>query len=177
MWTRERRSKKGFTLLEVMVYVAILAAVSVFLLQTLISFSAVYRRVQAERDVLSNARGVMATLAREIRYAKSVYAPTSVLLATTSQLSLGTALSPTAGETSTYVDFYVDNQRLYLKREGSETSPITSENVEVSRFLAERITYGSRESVRITLGISSAVKGGAEASSTITAAFTPRGNY
>mgnify|MGYP001588731378 CR=1 FL=1 len=160
-----------------MVYVAILVAISAFLLRSLISFSAVYRRVQAERDVLANARGAMEALGLEIRSAKSIYMPTSVLSAATGQLSLETPLNPNINETSTYADFYADNKRLYLKREGSAASPITSENVEVAEFLVERVTAGARESARVTLTLTSAVKGAAEASSTITAAFTPRGNY
>ncbi|MBI2054937.1 MAG: prepilin-type N-terminal cleavage/methylation domain-containing protein [Candidatus Sungbacteria bacterium] len=167
----------GFTLIEIMVYVAILAVISAFLLQTLISFSAVYRKVQAERDVLANARGAMETLGLEIRGAKNVYTPTSALSATTSQLSLATSLSSNVNEALTYVDFYVDNKRLYSKREGAAASPITSENVEVAEFLVERVTAGTRESARITLTLTSALRGPFQASSTITAAFTPRGNY
>ena len=108
-------SAPGITAMELVVYVGLLAVISVFLVQSLTMLMVAYRRLQGERDVVSSARAAMETLARETQGAASIYTPTSVLGVTTGQLSLETPLNPTAGETRSYVDFYVDNERLHMK--------------------------------------------------------------
>ncbi len=167
----------GITVAELVVYVGLLAIISVFLIQSLLTLLVAYRRLQGERDVVASARIAMETLARETQGASSIYTPTSVLDTATSQLSLATPLNPTAGETRSYVDFYVDNERLYLKREGSATIALTSESARVTQFSVKRILAGARETAEITLEIKSQSGGALETSSWVKASFTPRGNY
>lgn len=169
--------RSGFTLVELVVYMALLVVVSVFLIQTLLALSVAYRKLQYERDVVSSARLAMETVGREVRASKSIYTPTSIFNATSGQLSLESPLNPNAGENTTYVDFYLDNKRLYMKREGSSTVPLTSEGAEVRQFFVSRVTSGVSESARIVLQVFSRAGGNLQSSTTITASFTPRGNY
>ncbi|KKW21759.1 MAG: hypothetical protein UY64_C0014G0036 [Parcubacteria group bacterium GW2011_GWA1_51_12] len=170
-------SAPGITAMELVVYVGLLAVISVFLVQSLTMLMVAYRRLQGERDVVSSARTAMETLARETQGAASIYTPTSVLGVTTGQLSLETPLNPTAGETRSYVDFYVDNERLHMKREGSAAIALTSESARVTQFNVQRILAGARETAEITLEIKSRSRGTLETSSLVKASFTPRGSY
>jgi len=170
-------SAPGITTAELVVYVGLLAMISVFLVQSLLMLLVAYRRLQGERDVVSNARAAMETLARETQGAVSIYTPTSVLGVAMGQLSLETPLNPTAGETRSYVDFYADNERLYMKREGLAAIALTSESARVTQFNVGRILAGAREAAEITLEIKSQSEGTLETSSLIRASFTPRGSY
>lgn len=172
-----RIRENGFSLLEIVIYIALLAVISVFLTQSVLSLATAYRKAQAERDVLAAGRTAMETISREVQRAKSVYQPTSVFAADAGQLSLETPLDPMSGESAAYADFYVDNGRLYEKREGADALPLTPESVNVAKFYVERIPAGSRESARITLEIVSRPPGKLDARATLISSFTPRGNY
>ncbi|KKW29233.1 MAG: hypothetical protein UY71_C0001G0043 [Parcubacteria group bacterium GW2011_GWB1_52_7] len=122
-------------------------------------------------------RGVERADREETQGAASIYTPTSVLGVTTGQLSLETPLNPTAGETRSYVDFYADNERLYMKREGLAAIALTSESARVTQFNVQRILAGARETAEIALEIKSRSRGTLETSSLVKASFTPRGSY
>lgn len=172
-----RPPRNGFSLLEIVIYIALLAIIVVFLTQSVLSLTAAYRKAQAERDVLAAGRAAMETISREVQHAKLVYQPTSILGATLGQLSLETPLDPMSGESAAYADFYVDNGRLYEKREGADALPLTPESVSIAKFYVERILAGSRESARVTLEIVSRPPGKFDAKATLISSFTLRGNY
>ncbi|MBI4134543.1 MAG: hypothetical protein HY471_00335 [Candidatus Sungbacteria bacterium] len=170
-------ARRGFTLVEIIVYIGVFALVSVFLIRTLLVVHAAYRKLQSERDVASAARSAMTALSREIREAKSVYTPTSILNDPHGQVSLETSVAPVSAEAKNFADFYLDNGRLYVKREGAASFPLTSEAVEVQEFNVARLVFEGRESVRVTIRIVSRMPGQFIASSTLATSFTPRGNY
>ena len=172
-----QKASRGFTAIELVVYVAIFSAISVFLVGSLLTLTVAYRRLQNERDLVSGVRTIMETLGREIQGAKSIYTPTTSFSAAQSQLSLESVVSPSSGESLTYVDFYLDNSRLYLKREGASAIALNPASTEVSDFRAERVANGSRESGQVFLKITTRATGNLETASVVTASFTPRGNY
>lgn len=168
---------RGFTAIELLVYVALLVIISVFLIQSLLTLVFVYRRLQGERDVVANMRVAMETISREIQAARSIYTPATVFDANTHQLSLETPLNPLTNETHSFVDFYLDNERLYVKREGASAIPLTSESARVTQFNAARVLAGSRESVQVMLEVRSRAVGALETSSLVQASYSLRGNY
>lgn len=174
---RRFASHSGFTAIELLAYTGLLAVISIFLIQSLLTLNVSYRKLQGERDAVSSARFAMETIGREVIAAKAIYGSTSVFAVATGQLSLESAWNPVPGEDTGWVDFYVDNRRLYQKREGSAAVPLTSESVLVDSFTVTRVLTGTRESARVSLKILSALPGNLLSSSTLTASFTPRGNY
>lgn len=174
---RLKPCREGFTVIEMLVYAALFAVLSLLLVRSMLGIHSAYRKLQHERDVASAARSVATTLAREVRAAERIYTPTSLFDVPNGQISLKTSLEPSFGEADTYIDFYLDNGRLYLKREGAAAIPLTSEAVRVGEFRASRLALGEREALRIAVQISARSPGQHPASSTIKATFTPRGNY
>jgi type II secretory pathway component PulJ len=173
-----KKTKTGFTLVEVTIYVALFAVISIFLLQGLILLGTAYRRLQAERDVVASMRSAVETLGREVKSARGIYTATSIFgSATSSQLSLEVPTAALTNETTYFVDFYVDNGRLYIKREGETAFAITSESVVVSEFNVNRVLSGSREAAQITMRISSRSLGVLQTTSFVTASFSPRDIY
>src|SRR3989338_469989 len=168
---------RGFTAVEMLVYIALFSAISAFLISSLMTLTVAYRHLRDERDVVSGMRTIMEILGMEIQGADGIYTPTTVFSPTVKQLSLESAVNPNAGETSTYADFYLDNERLYMKREGAAAIALNSESTEVSEFHAERVVAGSRESVQIFLRIRSQSSGNLQTESAVTASFTPLNNY
>jgi len=118
---------KGFTLIEVLVYVAVLgiiiSTISSFLLWTMDS----YTKGKAMRETMNNAKRVMDVVTYEVKEAKSIYMPTT----TSTQLSLETTHYLPAGEETTYIDFYICENRICLKKESQDPIAISSDRVQV----------------------------------------------
>ena len=125
---------KGLSLITTLVYVGLLALV--LAVATRLTAGLLHANAQAQLagEVIDNAQSALATITQEIQQADGVYTPTSLLNATPGQLSLATRHNLPTDETITYVDFYVDDQHLYVKREGSAGSLITSPRVKISHL-------------------------------------------
>ena len=142
--TIARRAKEsGFTLAEALVYATLVALMVGALTMLIITTIDAYRRVSIDGMLEDNARLIIRALENEARYASSVYTPTSVFASHPGQLSLQTSLNVPEGEILTYVDYYFDNGKLYIKREESATRTITSDSVSVSSFIVFQLSTSS----------------------------------
>lgn len=169
--------KKGFSLIEIVVYVGLLGMALVFMVNSFMQVTAVYARARAEREVLANARAVLAAIADATAAADSVYIPTSRFNSDTGQLSLTTIATTISGETQSYLDFWVDGGRVFQRVEGQGSIALTASTVRISQFRVERIVQGiARESVKMTVRVDAA---GTKfpASATLNATTALRGNY
>lgn len=109
-------------------------------------------RSARSREVVSSITTALGAMRYEATFAKAVYAPTSVFGSAASQLSLRTGANPPAGEQVTFVDFYVDNGRLFMKREAENARALTNERVSVDWFRVVRLNpVPASESLRIGL--------------------------
>lgn len=170
--------KKGFTLTEVVVYVGLLGGLAVFIGNFLIHTVSVYHRARAEREILSNARLLLETVQSAVGEAEVLYVPTSRLDTNAGQLSLLTAATstPNIGHQTSYVDFWIDNGRMWSRQEGESSVPLSASSVRVTRFYLERIVQDiGREAVKITLRVDSGSR--FPSSITLNATAALRGNY
>ena len=103
--------KKGFTLIEIIIYILILSIIILTLASFLIWAVRSNHKADSMREVLDNSRRAMEIMTYEIRSAKSIYIPTT----TTTQISLETAHYLPEGENSTYIDFYLASSTLFFK--------------------------------------------------------------
>ena len=154
---RKRNDKiiqRGATLIELLLYIAIVSIFSGFLTYSVVALINNYKRIQTRNDVLNNVSAVFSTMAEEIRSARLLYLPASVFGGGQGQVSLRTKRSVPDGEDWTYVDFYLDNQRVYLKREGVAAFPITSDRVSISWLEFVKIGTGTTTaSIKVDLTI------------------------
>jgi len=144
--------EKGFTIIEMLMYVGIAGIVMTVITSSLMDNVKAYDKSVAQQNVFQNVNGALRTITDEIRYAKSVYTPTSVLDDDAGQLSVETVLNAPAGENIAYVDFYVDNGRVYEKRDGQGANPLTSERVFVEQLRFTKLSAGAgRDSVAVNI--------------------------
>jgi type II secretory pathway pseudopilin PulG len=145
-------NKKGFTLIELIIYVATLAMVITLLTLFVFNLIKVQAKIRIGKEVSENSQRAMEIILWEIRHAQGVYPPTSFFDSHPGQLSLETTKNTPPGEETTYLDFYLDeNDRLCLKREGAEAEPLVSENVKINNLVFNHLIASSTESVRIEL--------------------------
>jgi prepilin-type N-terminal cleavage/methylation domain-containing protein len=146
--------KKGFTLFEMLIYIAVLSSVILAVSSFFLWIVRSNVKAKAMREVSNNARRAMEILTLEIKEAKSVYEPTSVFSTSSGQLSLETTKYLPADELQTYIDFFRCEKRLCLKKEGQDPVALTSDNVEVNNLEFNQIaTTSTAPSIRIGLTI------------------------
>ncbi len=125
----------GFTLVEMLVYVGIVSVVFMLTVTLMIQLMRTYTRFRVEREISTNVREAVNYMIREIKSAEDIYVPTSALGSHPGQISLETRLNMPADETSTFIDFYMDNGKLLIKREGQNPFPLLSDRVEVKNLV------------------------------------------
>lgn len=145
--------KNGFTLIELLVYVAvlsiILAAVAVLFFWVVSSAN----KTQAMQETIDSSKLAMDIMTYEIRMADEIYDPTSVFDVHPGQLSLETSTFLPAGESASYIEFYLCGERLCLKRESQDPIAITSGRVLVRDLVFTKLVTGGMASIKIDLGV------------------------
>jgi len=135
------KKEKGFTLLEMLVYVAILSLVVAMVLGLFLWVVRAQVRVAAAKEVVESTRIVLTILENEIKEAQSIYTPTS--FSAPPQISFETRRNPPPDEDSTYVDFFLCGTRLCVKRESQSPLALTPENILIQNLSFEHIQTGS----------------------------------
>ena len=150
-------NQKSFTLIEMLVYIAVLAIITVAVSSFFLWFIHSNTKARAMRETLDNARRAVEMMTYEIKEAKSIYTPTT----TSTQLSLESTKHLPEGEKTTYIDFYLCGTQLCFKREpvssiatSSKPLALTSDQVEVKNLVFSQIaTISTNPSVQINLKI------------------------
>lgn len=140
---------KGTTLIELIIYGAILAFISLFTINTLIIVTAAFSQARTERLINTNAEGIMERLMRETRFAQSVDAA-SVLGTNPSDLILKTFVSPT-DDTPASIEFFVSNNNVMLKTRAGNLVALNTSGVSVPIFTAGKITNASTTAIKFQL--------------------------
>ena len=132
------------------IYIAVLSTVILVVSSFFLWIVRSSAKAKAMREVSDNARRVIEILTLEIKEAENVYDPTSVFSTSSGQLSLETIKELPAGELQTYIDFFLCEKRLCLKKEGQNPIALTSDNVEVNNLEFNQV---ATTSIRIYLNI------------------------
>lgn len=139
-------SGRGFTLIEMLVYMAVLVVVVGALVTTFLSFNTVFFRNTAERALTEEARIALEYILGSIRQADMVNVAESVL-----ESSPGTLVLSTNGIETT---FEVSSSTLTVSEDGNEVGPLTSDAVGVDALTFIRYEDTATELVRIALTLS-----------------------
>jgi len=149
------KSKKGYTLVEMLLYVALLGIITVVIVGIFFTISRTNSRVVSLIEINSNAYSAMDRMVYEISNANNIYLPTSNFTnynydaAKANQFSLVTKQAAPANESDAYIDFYLENNTIFMKQDGANPIALTSSNVSVQSLNLYYYKNGKRESVKI----------------------------
>ncbi|MCP6726947.1 MAG: prepilin-type N-terminal cleavage/methylation domain-containing protein [Patescibacteria group bacterium] len=146
-----QQHNRGFTLIELLVYAALLVLIVAAVTTLLFGVLKSHVKARAVRDVIHNTILATDAVSLEIKEATSVYDSTT----SSSQLSLETTKNLPVGETSTYVDFFICESRLCIKRESQSPIALTSDSVEIRSLVFQKVVTGSIPSIVMNLRIGS----------------------
>lgn len=147
-----RKSSKGFTLIEMLVYIVIFVIIISVIASLFLWLVRSYNKNQAMRETLDNASRIMETMTREIKAASSIYNPTSTSTHP-GQLSLETTRHLPTGETTSYIDFYLCGTSFCFKKESQAQTVLTSDKVEVSNLVFTEINAETAPTIQIDLTV------------------------
>ncbi len=154
--------RNGYTLIEMLLYTALVGIVSVVIIEVIMIISKTNAKITALTEANYNASDIMERIAYETRNSKYIYLPASNFrnynfnAAKSDQLSLATTRNISAGENIGYVDFYIENNAVFLKKEGASPVALNSPEVLVEsiNFFYYKNSSGGRQRESITIDIS-----------------------
>lgn len=137
---------RGFSLMETVVYVSLVAFISILVVQSIVLLLKTFKEVRLTRDIGSSAIVALDRISKEVRQADALGAG-GVFSATTSKLVLTYSGPPVATK-----EFSVDvNRTLRLTEDGVDSGALTSPNISVESFWVDQATTSSKMAFRITL--------------------------
>ncbi len=146
-----RNKKTGYTLVEMVIYVAIMSIVFLLIVNTVLSFTRSYRDIYALRIVDGSAVDAMERMTREIRGSTSVDTVNSVLGSSPGAL---TVLASYEGVVSTTTKFYLDNGVLKVDVNGVYSGPLSGVGVTVNSLVFTKLDSGVTDAVKIDMTVS-----------------------
>ena len=142
----------GFSLVEIIIYVALLAVFVGVITWSIGSILHTYNRMKDERAVESSAISSMDRMVKEIRNSKSVDLAHTATSTENGYLTLNTYDSVGS---STVVKFYLSNNRVYVDQAGIQMGPLTLENISAPSLVFRYFTNATSTGVKIELGLQS----------------------
>lgn len=136
----------GYTLMEAVVYVAILAVFSVIAVNAIIIILGSFRHVRAERTVNTAATVAFERMVRDTRTAESITTLQSTFDTNPGRLTL---VNP---DTST-TEFYIEGSALKVKENGAYAGTLTASTTAVDSLVFRFINHGTVQGVRMELAL------------------------
>lgn len=164
------RHTGGFTLMETLIYVAILALTLTTIIVAVIGISRSYANTQAQMRIGRTAAFSLSRMTREIRFADTADTVLSSFGAHPGTLALQMS-NPTRT-----MRFYLDNGTLKFDQDGAYVGNLTPEKVFVSSFVVRHLQVDSSSAIRVELTLDSLGRTGTT-SETFYATVVMRGSY
>lgn len=132
--------KKGFSLVEMLIYVALLSVIFLLIVQTVLSFTGSYRQLAANRALEHTALKVMERITRDIRGASDVSVSSGTL-----------TLIHSSNGVSTTTQFYLENQTVKMSINGTYYGPLSIASAPVTALIFTVLTASDSEAVKIDM--------------------------
>jgi len=144
---------RGFSLIEVLIYLALLVLLSSVVVGIVLSLSNTFYNIRANRALETGAIATLERMALEIRNADSILLSGSILNTSPGELEVIQNID----ETSQNIRFYVDEGNVNVSIDGGEGSTLFPSAVSVDSLIFRRVVNGVSEGVRIELSLQSVV--------------------
>lgn len=149
--TIKKSGKAGFSLVETILYMALLVLVMGVIVQMIIAIGGVYRNIKLTRELESSGAIAMENMLREIRNASSVLVNESVLGVNPGTLTV----SGTDENLNSYkTTFSFSAGKILVSKNGDTPVALTSSSGSISYLLFTHITNDNSEGVRVEMEVS-----------------------
>ncbi len=139
--------KKGFSLIEILVYMSILTMVISVLISTIVLLAKTYRHVSASRNIETSALLSLDRFTQVLHKGQSVDLAQSTIASNPGRLMI---LGQEEGVQTT-TEFYIEAGKLKMKINGEYEGDLTVSNVSVQSLIFRRFETPLSEAVRMEL--------------------------
>ena len=147
-----RSTTEGFSLLEMLFYIAILVLLLAVIMNMVVSVVRSGRIINALRNVENSAIVSLERITRELRQAESVNVSLSTLDSNPGKLVLE-GIDETGSPRT--VEFYLSLGRLFLKENGVDVGALSQSDAQVSSLIFRRFAGPNAEGIRIEMTLES----------------------
>lgn len=162
-----KNNTRGYTLVELVVYIGLVAFLSVLVVDAIASLTGIFREIRATRDIQESSLTLFDTLGRNIRGADAV-SDDSIFSATSSKL----ILEFKDGIATTTKEFSLgEDGAIHLYTDGVDEGRLTGKYVSVKNFFLVEATTTTTSIVRVTVTLEDARAKTKPRSGTFTSAF------
>jgi prepilin-type N-terminal cleavage/methylation domain-containing protein len=152
---QEPRLQKGFSLIEMLIYVSIVSVFMVVVVQVVLGIVDQYSYLRLARNIENSATVSLDRLIREIRAAESIDMAQSIFNANPGRLVLSKRL---ADGTLTTVDFYIATGTLNLKEGGAYSGPLTASTTSITNLIFGVLSTTTSKAIKIDMELTSTQK-------------------
>lgn len=145
-----KKRKKGFSLVEMMVYISILTLLVGVLVSSLRAIVVTYRHIKVMRTIETSALTTLERITREIKNGESITAAQSVFGTASSSITIVGKNTLEAAKTS-YI--YVQNGVIKIREDGVEKGQLTSSSTQVTNFTLRLIDQSDSDAVKIEISL------------------------
>lgn len=141
------KSKKGFSVAEIVVYVSLFAIVSLFVVNSLISSSVSFAKTRSNRSLMKNGTLIMERISRELNNANNLSVSGNVF-----NLHPGEISFSVLDENDVFVEksFYINEDGRLVLSSGDDTLLVSNENIEIVNFVFRQIN-APLDTIRVEL--------------------------
>lgn len=141
------QKQKGFTLVEMIIYVSFFALLSVLAMQAIMIVMKSFYTLRITQSVNQSATVSVERMSREIRNAYDIDATQSIFGVHPGRLTLKTKNEVGANAT---IEFYVDGtNQIHLKEDGIEKGSLLTKNTTVTNFVVRYLSNTNSKAIKI----------------------------
>jgi prepilin-type N-terminal cleavage/methylation domain-containing protein len=147
---KQQSHKRGFTLVEMIIYIAFFAVLSMLAVEATIVVMKSFYTLRLTQSISQSATVGLERLSREIRNAYDVDAVNSTFGTSPGRLTLKTKDALGANTT---VEFYVTNSQLGIKEGGVDKGSLMTKNATLTNLIFRSITTANSKAIKIDMTI------------------------
>lgn len=168
-----RKKHTGFSLVEMLVYIAILTLLVGVLISSLRAIVTTYRHIKVSRTIETSALTALERITREIKNGSSITVGSSSFGTASSSI---TVVGKNASEVSKTTYIYLQSGVLRINEDGTPKGQLTSSSTVVTNFTLNFINQTASDAVKIQLTLQ-AGQGAYQRQETFYSTAILRGSY
>lgn len=153
---RDTQKKKGFSLVEMIIYIAFFAALSLVAMQATLTVMRSFYVIRLTQAINQSATVALERMSREIRNAYDIDDVASTFNASPGRLTLRTE---DASGVNTTIEFFVSGNQLRLREGGVDRGTLLAKNVTVTNLVFRDITTLNSRAIKIEMTLHNARAG------------------
>lgn len=142
------KKKNGFTLVEMIVYIAFLTILSILAINATLIFMKSFYSVRLTQNVNQSATVALERMSREIRNAYDIDGTQSTFNTNPGRLTLKTK---DASNANTTIEFYVSGNQVGIKEGGVDEGSLMTKNATITNLIFRQITTPNSKAIKIEM--------------------------